>query len=113
MQEEEEKHKDDLKNNNYNTDNVLDPNVYDDFPPMPTYIDNDGVSSTSDTSKKVSVEKNNTNIQNSTTKMTPKTVLSTNNLNNTQNNDDNIGFDIKDSIEKLKAQLNNSNEDNQ
>ena len=113
MQEEEEKHKDDLKNDNYNTDNVLDPNVYDDFPPMPTYIDNDGVSSTSDTSKKVSVEKNNTNIQNSTTKMTPKTVLSTNNLNNTQNNDDNIGFDIKDSIEKLKAQLNSSNEDNQ
>lgn len=110
MQEEEEKHKEDLKNETDNSTSFS--NTYEDFPPMPTYIDKDGVSLSNDTPKKESIEKNNINTLGSTTKVAPKSVLSNNNSTNIQDDDSNIGFDIKDSIEKLKAQLNSSNEDN-
>ena len=110
MQEEEEKHKEDLKNETDNSTSFS--NTYEDFPPMPTYIDKDGVSLSNDTPKKESIEKNNINTLGSTTKVAPKSILSNNNSTNIQDDDSNIGFDIKDSIEKLKAQLNSSNEDN-
>lgn len=91
----------DIKTEEYNNNDIIGPTSYDDFSPTPSYVDQEN-----NMSSRGALNNNETNIN----KVQPKTALSNNTKNSANTENNNMNFDIKESIEKLKAQLNETNE---